>query len=48
MRPPDIAISPSIVERLGLWPRPENPLIVTLEASSGLVETYIVPQSVLI
>ena len=43
---PDLAVPPSVAERLGLWPRPSSALSVTLETGGGVVEGYIVPQAV--
>ncbi len=41
---PDIALPPIVAEQLGLWPRPCDALLVTLETGGGSIEAYIVPQ----
>lgn len=47
-RPSFLALPINIVERLGLWPKPKNALSISLETGGGVVESYIVPQSVII
>ena len=42
---PDLAVPPSLAERLGHWP-PREALLVQLETGGGLAEGYLVPQAV--
>ena len=43
---PDIAVPPSVAERLGLWPLPEGAILVSVETGGGVVEGYIIPRAV--
>lgn len=45
---PDLAIPVAIAEKLGLWPPPGEALSITLETGGGVVESYVVPQAVVV
>jgi len=44
----DLAIPVTIAERLGLWPRPSNALSASIETGGGVIESYIIPQAVIV
>lgn len=43
---PDIAVPPSVAEKLGLWPLPEGAILASVETGGGVVEAYIIPRAV--
>jgi len=45
---PDLALPLRVAEELGLWPQPKEALRVSLETGGGSVDTYIVPQAVIV
>jgi len=46
---PDIALPVSVAEELNLWPYPpSSTVIATFETGGGVVEGYIIPQSVIV
>lgn len=45
---PDLALPVAIAERLGLWPAPHEAISVSVETGGGVVESYIVPQAVVV
>jgi len=45
---PDLAIPLQLAKELGLWPPPQNAIVVSLETGGGEVEAYIVPQALIV